>query len=135
MYLSKDTKTKAIDYLELMCTHTGISNHSLGIILRSYHYSAPLIMIIFVIMGNKMLATITITYYLFLVLCWILFNGCFLSMLENRLCDDNFNIVDPLLEFSSMQINYESRKLVSHYVGFCYTILIFGIYLLRFKKN
>ncbi len=135
MSLSKSTKTQIIDYLESTCKQTGISENSLGIMLRSYHYSVPLIMIIFVIIGNQTLATVTLIYFVFLVVCWILFNGCFLSMLENRLCDDNFNIVDPILEMSSMQVNYDSRKLVSHYIGFCYTLLIFSIYTLRFKKN
>ncbi len=132
MFLTKTNKKKFIDYLEKLCINTGLSIPSLGILIRVYHCSAPLVLYIFVVLGNKILVQMTISYIIFLVILWFLFDGCFLSMLENRMCDDKWNLVDPILEITDIPITYESRKNVSHYICFCYMIVVFGTYAIRF---
>jgi hypothetical protein len=80
-----------------------------------------------------MLVTLSVIYYAVIVSLFILFDGCFISMLENRLCKDNFNMIDPFLELNGLVVDYESRKSLTYYIAVCYTMLFFTIYYLRFR--
>lgn len=131
--LSKSRKKKLIDYLETKCNNTGLSKYSLGLLVRIYHCSAPIILIIFVLLGNKIIAQLVLVLYILLLLLWFMLDGCFLSMLENRVCSDNWNIVDPFLEITNIPINYESRKNITYIIFIYYAITIFGIYAIRFR--
>ncbi len=132
MFISKNSKVKIIDILELLCKKTGISNHSLGVMIRSYHFGMPCAFMFTVLLCNHLLAYISVIYYSLILICYIIFQGCFVSMLENRLCNDKFNIVDPFLELNSVDINYNTRKIVTTYIAVCYTMIFYGIYYFRF---
>ncbi len=132
MFISKNSKVKIIDILELLCKKTGISNHSLGVMIRSYHFGMPCAFMFTVLLCNHLIAYISVIYYSLILISYIIFQGCFVSMLENRLCNDKFNIVDPFLELNSVDVNYNSRKIVTTYIAVCYTMVFYGIYYFRF---
>ena len=132
MFISKNSKVKIIDILELLCKKTGISKYSLGVMIRSYHFGMPCAFMFIVLLCNRLLAYISVVYYSLILLSYIIFQGCFVSMLENRLCNDKFNIVDPFLELNNVNVNYNTRKLATTYIAVCYTIVFYGIYYFRF---
>jgi hypothetical protein len=132
MFISKSSKVKIIDILELLCKKTGISKYSLGVMIRSYHFGMPCAFMFIVLLCNRLLAYISVVYYSLILLSYIIFQGCFVSMLENRLCNDKFNIVDPFLELNNVNVNYNTRKLATTYIAVCYTIVFYGIYYFRF---
>ena len=132
MFISKNSKIKIIDILELLCKKTGISNHSLGVMIRSYHFGMPCAFMFTVLLCNHLLAYMSVIYYSLILFSYILFQGCFVSMLENRLCNDKFNIVDPFLEFNNADINHNTRKIATKYLATCYIIVFYGIYYIRF---
>ena len=131
--IPKSCKKRLIDYLEIKCNNSGLSKYSLGLLVRIYHCSLPIILIIFVLLGNKIIAQLVLAFFISVVLLWFILDGCILSMLENRLCSDNWNIVDPLLEIFGIPINYESRKNITYIICMYYTITIFGIYAIRYR--
>ncbi len=132
MFISKQSKVKIIDILELLCKKTGISNYSLGVMIRSYHFGMPCAFMFTVLLCNHLIAFISVLNYSLILFSYIVFQGCFVSMLENRLCNDKFNIVDPFLEYNNVEINYNTRKIVTTYIAFCYTLIFYGIYYIRF---
>ena len=132
MFISKSSKVKIIDILELLCKKTGISKYSLGVMIRSYHFGMPCAFMFIVLLCNRLLAYISVVYYSLILFSYIIFQGCFVSMLENRLCNDKFNIVDPFLELNNVNVNYNTRKLATTYIAVCYTIVFYGIYYFRF---
>ena len=132
MFISKNSKKKIIDILELLCKKTGISNHSLGVMIRSYHFGFPCVLMLTLLLCNQLLAYMFGIFLLLIVFLHILFDGCILSMLENRLCNDKFNIVDPFLEFNNADINHNTRKIATKYLATCYIIVFYGIYYIRF---
>ena len=67
-----------------------------------------------------------------LILMFYLFDGCILSMLENRICNDSYNIVDPILEIFNIEINYNNRMRVSYYILGIFAISYMIIYKIRF---
>lgn len=132
MFVSKSARNNFVDILELMCRKTGISEYSLGVMIRSYHFAMPVAFIFILLFCDGIIVYLSIIYYTLIVTLFILFDGCFISMLENRLCNDKFNMIDPFLEFNGFYVNYESRKIVTYYIAVCYTMLFFFIYYIRF---
>jgi len=135
MSLSKKMRHSLVNYLESLLNKSNLSKKSLGIVVRSYHFNAPLFLMLAVLIPNKIYANIAVIFYFFVLFLFLLFKGCFISALENRLCEDDFNIVDPLLEYTNQEINYNSRMNISYYILICYSIIFFGIYYIRFLYN
>lgn len=130
--VSKETKHKFIDYLEYKCKQYNLSLKSLGIMIRSYHYSMPFILILMMCIGSHWVAIGVILSYFTAAVMFFSLNGCFISMLENRICNDNFNMVDPLLEICKQEITDKNRMDISYYVLGYYTTILFSIYYFRF---
>ena len=49
MLVSKSTRDNCINFLEKKCNESSISNKSLGIMIRAFHISAPIIILITVV--------------------------------------------------------------------------------------
>ena len=79
------------------------------------------------------LISTSLVFVSLIISLFILFDGCFISMLENRLCNDNFNMIDPFLEFNGLVVDYKSRKALTYYIAVCYTMLFLTIYYVRFR--
>lgn len=135
LILSKETKKKFINTLVNKCKQSKLSNKSLGILFRCFHLNAPFFILSVVCTAPKIEATFAAIGLLIAALLFTLFKGCFLSMLEQKLCKDNFNIIDPLLEFCDIQINSKNRYIGTYYVISLYFPIFFFIYYYRFCKN
>lgn len=133
MFVSKSSRENFIDILEYLCRRSGISTYSLGVMIRSYHFAMPVAFIFILMFCDGIIVTLSVIYYAVIVSLFILFDGCFISMLENRLCKDKFNMIDPFLEFNGLAVDYKSRKVVTYYIAVCYTMLFLTIYYVRFR--
>jgi hypothetical protein len=60
------------------------------------------------------------------------FNGCIMSMIENRICNDDFTIADPFLELLGWEKNKKNSFNVTLVVGSFYYITVGIIYYIRF---
>lgn len=131
--LSKEQKIKIIDYLESLCNKTRFSNKTLGILLRGLHTVTPINLLGGLLFCSFNIATLCCISLSLVIVLFILFDGCFLSMLEKRLCkDDDYTIVDPFLELFKMENTKENRKKVTINVIGTYTVLFFLIYFIKF---
>ena len=132
MLISKSCKINVIDTLEYLCRRTGISEYSLGIIIRSYHYSLPAGLLFIMSICSNEIFILLLIFYIIIIILYLLFDGCILSMLENRLCKDNFNIIDPFIELNGLAVDSEIRKRYTQRISKIYTSLIFLIFYIRF---
>jgi len=132
MFVSKSTRNNFVDFLEKYCTMSSISNKSLGILIRSFHISSPIVIIIIVSCTSKIYALINVIILLIIVLLYIIFNGCVLSILEERLCKDSFLLVDPFIEFANMEVNYKNRKTFTAWIMGPIVLIVLLIYYFRF---
>ena len=132
MFISKLTKKNFINFLEKKCDNIPISNKSLGILIRSIHINLPIIILIIVSCGSKTSAIIHVLFLLFVVFMYIIFNGCILSMLEERLCKEQYILVDPFIELSGREINYINRKLFTLWIMIPHVIIVLLIFYFRF---
>jgi hypothetical protein len=126
--LSKTIRNQFINYLEQSCLYNkytkNISKSSIGILIRSFHLSSPIQLLTILTFAPKWMANIATLGFFIVILLYILFKGCFLSLLEHRLLLDSFTITDPFLEAFNIEINYNTR----HYGTCCIMSIYMGIY-------
>jgi hypothetical protein len=130
--LNRDQKTKIVDYLEKVCETSRISKKTLGNTIRSYHVSMPFVALILLFYASQQCVTITALILMGVFFLFYLTNGCLLTMLEHRLCGDEFTIADPFIEALNMETNSKNQVKVSYYIAFGFFTLFFLVYYYRF---
>ena len=133
MLVSKETRKNILDFLERLCETSNMSKKTLGYTMRSYHVSCPFIVMIFLFYGPQWAVTI----HAFNLICifflfTVIFNGCLLTMLEHRLCGDEYTISDPFIEQLGLELNSRNRMIVSYFIAIGYFIFFFLVYFYRF---
>ncbi len=117
-------RKKFIDILEQICNIIPISNKNLGAWIRAYHFNAPMYMMVFCIIGPQWLATISIINMIATLIMFIILNGCWLTLLEKRICADDINIVDAWIEFFGCEITHKMRMTFTYIIAtICLTIM------------
>ena len=130
--LNREQKTKIIDYLEKICKKSRISKKTLGMTIRSYHVSSPFVVLILLFFGSQMCVTISALFLVGVFFMFIISNGCLLTMLEHRLCGDEFTIADPFIESFGIELNNRNRVNVSYCIAISYFLFFFMVYYYRF---
>ena len=105
----------------------------IGNFIRAFHYNIPIYLFIFICLLSKNYCKF-ILYFLILciIIPFILFNGCWISSLENKLLKDNINITDLFLHLLNININNKNRYNITLITCGLYTLLLFFIYYFRF---
>ena len=132
MFINKEQKTKILDYLEEWCKTSKISPKTLGYTIRSYHVSCPFLVMILLFYGSQLAVTITAMNLFAVFIMFFMFNGCILSMLEHRLCGDEYTIADPFIEYLDMDSTSKNRMLISYFIAVSYFMFFFLVYYFRF---
>jgi len=133
MLVSKETRKKILDFLERLCETSNMSKKTLGYTMRSYHVSSPFVLLILLFYGPQWV----ITMHAFNLICifflfTVIFNGCLLTMLEHRLCGDEYTIADPFIEQFGMELNSRNRMIISYFIAIGYMTFFFLVYYYRF---
>jgi len=133
MLVSKETRRKILDFLEKLCETSNMSKKTLGYTMRSYHVSTPFLLLIFLFYGPQWAVTIhAINLVCIFGLFTVVFNGCILTMLEHRLCGDEYTIADPFIEQLGMELNSRNRMIISYCIAISYICFFFLVYYYRF---
>ena len=133
-YLSKKDIIKIIvKYLDSI----NISNEILGIWIRVFHFVSPLAGLIILLFHHKILAKL---YLVFLLICFTMFiylNGCLLSSVEKKLCENDINIVDIFIEliYKNKEKLNEKRYNLTIIIGFIYIFISLLVYYIRFIQK
>lgn len=130
--LNREQKTKIIDYLEKLCETSSISKKTLGNTIRSYHVSMPFVVIILLFYASQWCVTLAALSLMGVFFMFFITNGCLLTMLEHRLCGDEFTIADPFIETMGMELNSKNRVLISYFIAIGFFIFFFLVYFYRF---
>jgi len=131
-HFTKEQKNKCVDWLEGTICSKNISPKSNGYLLRAFHMYSSVILIFILCFGPTWMVILATIFVIVIVVAFIVFRGCLLSMLETRLCQDDFNICDPILEYYSIEINNQNRMKLSLPVMILYLFLSLGIVFCRY---
>jgi hypothetical protein len=132
MLINKEQKTRILDYLEEWCGTSKVSKKTIGYTMRSYHVSCPFIVMMFLFYGSQLAVTIVALNLITVFTCFFMFNGCILTMLEHRLCGDEFTIADPFIEYLGLELDSRNRMLISYCIAVSYFMFFFLVYYYRF---
>lgn len=132
MLITKDQRTRIVDLLEGLCETSNLSKKTLGYTMRSYHVATPLILMAFLLYSPQWVVTIHALNLMIALVCFYIFGGCLLTMLEHRLCGDDYTIADTFIEQMGMELNGKNRVRISYGMAIGYLIFFFIVYYFRF---
>ena len=130
--ISKEKRNKIVEHYKNKWESGKLSKKTLGIMMRSFHMSTPVIFIIITLFAPKRVVWFVLFLLLIILFMFFVFDGCILSMIENKVCNDDFTIADPYLEALEWEKNTKNRFNVTLIVGLIYYIMVGIIYYVRF---
>ena len=130
--ISKEKRNEIVEQFKNKCDNSKLSNKSLGIMMRSFHMSTPVFFLLIALFAPKKVVWIVFVLLVIILVMFIIFDGCILSMIENKVCNDDFTIADPFLEHLDWEKNTKNRFNITLIVASSYYVAIVIIYYIRF---
>lgn len=130
--ISKEKRNNIVEKCKNKCDNSKLSNKSIGIMMRSFHMSTPLCFILVALFAPKHVVWIVFVLLIIILVMFFAFDGCILSMIEDKVCNDDFTIADPFLEYLDWEKNTKNRFNITLIVGLTYYVAIVIIYYIRF---
>ena len=130
--ISKEKRNNIVEHFKNKWENGKLSKKSLGIVMRSFHMSTPVFFILIALFAPKHIVWVALFLLVVIFFMFFIFDGCILSMIENKVCNDDFTIADPFLEVLEWDKNTKNRFNVTLVVGLSYYIVIGIIYYIRF---
>tara|TARA_B110000208_G_C11795548_1_gene439436 strand:+ start:1191 stop:1610 length:420 start_codon:yes stop_codon:yes gene_type:complete len=103
-----------INILFYICNKIPISNNILGEWIKSFHFMSPYAIIFIILYGPILLVKLCCIFMLINIILFINMRGCYLSKLEKKLCNNNNNIVDIIIEIFQGKINNNNKIKLSN---------------------
>ena len=134
IFISKVKRNEIVEKIKTYFQSGKLSDKSLGIMMRTFHISTPVSYLILSVLAPRYVVNIVAALLLVIFLMFIVFGGCILSMVENKICNDDFTIADPFLELLEMEKTSKNRFNISLTIFTIYNIIIGIIYYIRFLR-
>ena len=131
----KNNIYKLINLIEKKSDESKFNKLTIGTYLRALHITAPFYLLIHNLYVPKIILIMNIIFLLIAFVIFYIFNGCFLTIIERKLCKDKFTFIDPFLEYYNYPINKKNQNEMSVKIAIIYLIITFFIYFLRFHIN
>ena len=109
-----------------------MSKKTLGHTMRSDQVSCPVVLLMLVIYASQLVVSLVCINLMIVFCCFFYCNGCILTMLEHRLCGDEYTIADYFIEMFGLELNNKTRMNISFFIAIGYFTLLFIIYYYRF---
>ena len=132
--ISKEKRNEIVEQFKNKCDNSKLSNKSLGILMRSFHTSTPVFFLLIALFAPKKVVWIVFVLLVIILVMFITFDGCILSMIENKVCNDDFTIADPFLEHLDWEKTTKNRFNITLIVASSYYVAIVIIYYIRFCR-
>ena len=122
--ISKEKRNEIVEQFKNKCDNSKLSNKSLGILMRSFHTSTPVFFLLIALFAPKKVVWIVFVLLVIILVMFITFDGCILSMIENKVCNDDFTIADPFLEHLDWEKTTKNRFNITLIVASSYYVAI-----------
>ena len=128
----KKKTPKIIKNIGSVLKNSHVSKKNLTMLLNAIHLGLPAILLIFVLLGPRWLALLSIAILVISLLSLMVLQGSWLTMLTQEITGSNDNIIDPFVEILRMEPNDSNRKKVYWIVGLWFIVIISVIFYMRF---
>ena len=133
MILSR--KQNYINTIEKILCSKHMSPKSNGNIIRAFHLSSPFMFILILSIGSNWMIYGSILCNIIIITSFLLCNACVLSVLENKLCRDDFNVIHPFLEYYNIEKTKQNLLMMTYLIAFIYILLVSIIIYIRLFIN
>jgi hypothetical protein len=134
IFISKVKRNEIVEKMKTYFQSGKLTDKSLGIMMRTFHISTPVSYLILSVLAPRYVVNIVAALLLVIFFMFFVFGGCILSMVENKICNDDFTIADPFLELLEMEKTSKNRFNISLTIFTIYNIIIGIIYYIRFLR-
>lgn len=124
MLVTKEQKQRCIDWLKDKVCNKHMSDKSNGQMIRAFHMASPLGFLFILAYGPVWMVWIVLLFILLCIIGFFVFDGCIVSSLEKRLCKDDFNILDPTLEYYGMELTNANRMEITYPIMVVYPMIV-----------
>lgn len=132
----KQQKEQYINYLTnpiiRFCDFFNFSSKNVGYIIRFIHVFLPVLLFVMLCYCSQFIASLAGVLGTLTIISLFFFRGCVISMVETRLCNDTFNICDPLIMICNMEPNNKNRMLITIFVMSASLLFFLGLYYNKF---
>ena len=128
-------RKKIINKIEKILNSCGLDKKYIGNMIRGIHIAMPINTLIFVMFAPKIFVWLNILFYIIIIFCFIIFNGCILSILETKYLKDEYNIMDPFLCIMNYEINNTNRMQITYTLIILFSFCLFIIYNIRYNTT
>jgi hypothetical protein len=133
MLFSRDYRKSVISWQLEQLRRLGLSDKTVGFFIRAAHVHTPVYIILYLMyIGDVWGSVLVIALLFFGFAYFIMFDGCVLSKLEQKLDSEDITIVDPFLELAKFEKNNQNRMRLSLGIGVGYVIFCIMIVYHRF---
>ena len=121
------------DFIVKQFDKYNIDKKVISFVLKSFHFTSAFFFLFCFICFDYNVYLVLMQIFLFIVmLMYLYFKACILSILEFKLNKDNdFNVIDPLLYVLGLKTINKNRYLITLYFIIIYNIFIILIIMLR----
>lgn len=133
--IEKIRRVRILENIEYICKITNISRYTLGQHLRFIHMSLPYLVLLLSIIIPLKFSIIIIIILIIVISLFKYYNGCIMSYIENKLCNDNFNMTHMYLEWNNIEKTHQnSKKLSIRFLKYAVITLVL-ILIIRYRFN
>jgi hypothetical protein len=84
------------------------------------------------VVASKLVCILNMAWIATGCVLFFLFDGCLLTKLEFELCEDNFTVIDPVLELLQIEVTTPNRVFITRVCFLLYIVMLPLIYYGRF---
>ncbi len=128
----KEFKNGIVDFVLGVLRKSGMSDKTLGYVLRTFHSGLPMLTTGALVMGPQIYALGTLAVLIAAYISFWVFGGCIITSVEYKLDKLDITMMDPAVELLGMEVNAKNRLSVSIWSAGLYMIFAFTIYYIRF---
>jgi hypothetical protein len=128
----KEFKNGIVELVIGILRKSGMSDKTLGYVLRSFHTGLPMLTTGTLLLGPQIYALGTLALLITAYISFWVFGGCIVTSVEYKLDKMDITMMDPVVEMLGMEVNAKNRLSVSIWSAGLYMIFAFTLYYIRF---
>ncbi len=110
---------------------SGLPDKTLGFLLKSLHFHTPWYHMIYFMFLPKPFALLALVPLLIAFVLFMYLDGCFLTIVEYKLCQNDLNIIDPYILLGGDEITPTTRYWYTMAIAIIYFTIAFLILYVR----
>ena len=131
----KKIRRRLINIYLYLLSFIKLPPNMLGLFIKIAHFNTPLSVFGMMLICPRIIAYLLTTVIWWVVMIFFYFNGCFLSVVEYKLDNQDITMMDPLIYMCGDKVNKQTRNTYSLYIGTYYVFILMCILKLRFDPQ